>query len=414
MDMIDTTKELGKTTYRTLDRFSHIRISGYMQPQYQVASAPGVANYSGGNFAPQSSNRFMLRRGRLRFDYSLTDDKHRNRMQFVFQFDGTERGVFIRDFWGRYWENKWEMLAFTAGMFARPFGFEVNLSSGDRETPERGRMSQILLRTERDLGFMTTLEKRKNTSGWKFIRVEGGVFNGQGLTGPQEFDNYKDFIGQIVIKPQKLGKRITVGGGVQALYGNLVKNASIHYSVQERAGVMTYVADSVSIRQGGRMPRRYYGANAQFRYKTGWGNTELRGEYWRGTQTATQTSSETPGVLAVFPDGRYAPLYIRDFDGGFFYFLQNIVNTNHQLMVKFDWYDPNTRVGGNQIGAAGSNLNEADIKYSTWGTGYIHHINENLKIVLYYEWIRNESTLLNGYKEDKSDNIFTLRTQLRF
>jgi hypothetical protein len=30
----------------------------------------------------------------------------------------------------------------TAGFFARPYGFEVNLGSSYRETPERGRMSK--------------------------------------------------------------------------------------------------------------------------------------------------------------------------------------------------------------------------------------------------------------------------------
>jgi hypothetical protein len=92
-------------------------------PQYQIASEKGAKGYSGGNFEPNSDNRFLIRRGRLRFDYMRTDELHRNQIQFVFQFDGTERGVFIRDFWGRYWENKWQLLAFTGGMFARPFWF---------------------------------------------------------------------------------------------------------------------------------------------------------------------------------------------------------------------------------------------------------------------------------------------------
>ena len=103
MDMIDTTKELGRTNFETMNRLNHITISGYMQPQFQVASEKGAKSYSGGDFAPNSDNRFMLRRGRIRFDYARTDEQHRNQFQFAFQFDGTERGVFIRDFWGRYW-----------------------------------------------------------------------------------------------------------------------------------------------------------------------------------------------------------------------------------------------------------------------------------------------------------------------
>lgn len=411
MDMIDTTKELGKNN---ADRANHIRISGYMQPQFQIASAEGADSYSGGPFAPQSNNRFMLRRGRIRFDYGRTDAENRNKMQFVFQFDGSERGVFIRDFWGRFWENKWELFHFTTGMFARPFGFEINYSSGDRETPERGRMSQTLMRTERDLGIMASLEKRRKTSGWKFFRVDAGIFNGQGLTAPSEFDNYKDFIGQVVIKPQKIANNLTLGGGVSALYGGLVQNSTYSFRMAETSGLPMFVADSLTSVPGEKLPRQYHGINAQLKYKMGWGFSELRGEIWKGTQTGTQQSSETPNSVTILPDAKYLPLYVRPFKGGFIYYLQNIVNNKHQVMVKYDWYDPNTAVAGNAIGGAGTNLGEADIKFSTLGAGYLYHFNENLKVVLYYEWVKNETTSLVNYTVDRSDNIFTLRTQFRF
>jgi hypothetical protein len=414
MDMIDTTKELGRNTFQTLDKFNHIRISGYMQPQYQIASAQGAYSYSGGNFAPQANNRFMLRRGRIRFDYARTDAEQRNQMQFVFQFDGTERGVFIRDFWGRYWENKWEVFHFTTGMFARPFGYEINLSSGDRETPERGRMSQILMRTERDLGFMASLEKRKRTSGWKFIRIDAGIFNGQGLTAPNEFDDYKDFIGQVVIKPQQIAPNLTLSGGVSTLQGGLVQNANYSYRLVEQSGVTLFVPDSVRSVPGDRLPRQYYGVNAQLKYETGWGFSELRGEVWKGTQTGTRETSETPGSVTIIQDSKFVPFYVRPFKGGFIYYLQNIVNTKHQLMLKYDWYDPNTAVAASAIGRSGTNFGEADIKFSTLGAGYLYHFNENLKVVLYYEWVKNENTSLVNYTSDKSDNIITLRTQFRF
>lgn len=63
MDMLDTTRELGRSNRDMLSRFDHIRISRYRQLQCQVASAKGVKNYSGGDFTPESENRFMLRRG---------------------------------------------------------------------------------------------------------------------------------------------------------------------------------------------------------------------------------------------------------------------------------------------------------------------------------------------------------------
>jgi phosphate-selective porin len=82
--------------------------------------------------------------------------------------------------------------------------------------------------------------------------------------------------------------------------------------------------------------------------------------------------------------------------------------------VKLDWYDPNTRVAGNAIGTAGSNFSEADAKYTTLGMGYIRYMNENLKLVFWYELIRNEKTALPEYTTDKKDNVLTIRAQFRF
>lgn len=415
MDMMDTTKELGKGLFSMYRRFDHIRISGYIQPQFQAASAEGAAGYSGGNFSEFSDNRFMLRRGRLRFDYSTFTEKNDPRLQFVFQFDGTERGVFIRDFWGRFWEDRWRLFHFTTGMFARPFGFEVNLSSSDREAPERGRMSQILMKTERDLGLMASLEPGKSHGKWQYIELDLGVFNGQGLAGPMEFDSYKDLIGQARLKPLPLGKNLKLSGGLQFLAGGLRQNTAEAYRLsKDRIGTFLFYPDSLSSSTGDRSPRTYQGANVQLKWTHGWGNSEIRAEYWRGTQTATQFSSETPGVMALQPDGKPAPYFVRPFDGGFLLFLQNIVDTKHQVGVKLDWYDPNRRVSGNDIGAAGSNLNAADLRYTTLGFGYVFYHSDPLKLTLWYDRVRNESTLLPGLTGDIDDDVLTARLQFRF
>ena len=82
--------------------------------------------------------------------------------------------------------------------------------------------------------------------------------------------------------------------------------------------------------------------------------------------------------------------------------------------IKYDWYDPNTTVSKNEIGKAGTNLNAADIKYSTLGFGYNYYMNANVKLLLWYDIVQNEKTLLTGYTSDLKDNIFTCRLQFRF
>lgn len=161
VDLIDTASSEEKGLWAIYRKSDHLQISGYFQPQFQTAQTKGAKNFSGGDFSEHSNNRIMLRRARIRFDYAHFSDQGLPQAQVVLQFDGSERGVVIRDMWGRLYENQWQLFSFTTGMFARPFGFELNLSSNERETPERGRMSQILMRTERDLGVMATFEPRK-------------------------------------------------------------------------------------------------------------------------------------------------------------------------------------------------------------------------------------------------------------
>ena len=69
MDMVDTTKDMGKGMLALYNRLDKIRLSGYIQPQFQVTQSNGAKGYAGGDFAANSSNRFMLRRARVRFDY---------------------------------------------------------------------------------------------------------------------------------------------------------------------------------------------------------------------------------------------------------------------------------------------------------------------------------------------------------
>jgi len=406
MDMVDTTKDLGKGMLSIYKKFDHIRIGGYIQPQFQMAQEKGAKSFNGGDFATNVNNRFMIRRGRIRFDYIHFSERKGPSVQFVFQFDGTERGVFIRDFWGRVFENKYQLFALSVGMFARPISYELNLSSSDRESPERGRMSQILMKTERDLGAMVSFEPRKKDHPLRHLKVDVGLFNGQGLAAAADFDSHKDLIARVALKPYSLTRNISISAGTSVLNGGFLQNTKYVYNTNGK----TFTVDSTQTNNGAIAPRKYYGADLQLKIKNKVGFTELRAEYLTGTQTATAASSETPAALLSGVEG----YYVRKFNGAYFYLLQNIFNTHHQLAVKYDWYDPNSKVKGDDIGKAGTTLSATDIKYSTLGFGYIHYVNENLKLVLWYEKITNEKTSLTGYTSDLKDDVFTCRLQFRF
>ncbi len=396
-----------KRLLSTLKKYEYVGISGYIQPQFQYIQSDGARSFNGGDFARNVNNRFMLRRGRIRFDYAHYDSNNMPQLNFVFQFDGTERGVFIRDFWGRIYENKLNMLAFTTGMFARPFGFEINYSSSDREAPERGRMSQLLMRTERDLGFMGSFEARTKKIFIKYLKWDIGIFNGQGLTGTADFDSHKDLITRLSLKPYKISPKFIVSGSVSGLFGGMEQFTKYIYKMSSN---QSFVVDSSTSNVGEIAPRKYYGADVQIKIPNRVGQTEFRAEYIRGTQTATQSSSETPGVIPTL-NGKNAPLYIRNFDGAYFYFLQHLGSKKHQFVAKYDWYDPNKKIKGTEIGKI---FTAADVRFNTLGLGYVVYPNENLKVTFWCEMPKNESTNLTDYTTDVKDNNFTCRVQYRF
>jgi phosphate-selective porin len=84
-----------------------------------------------------------------------------------------------------------------------------------------------------------------------------------------------------------------------------------------------------------------------------------------------------------------------------------------QLVLKYDWYDPNKKVKGKEVDAL-RGFTAADIRYNTLGVGFLYYINVHVKAFLYYDFIKNESTNIKGFENDIKDNILTFRLQYRF
>lgn len=396
-------------------KYGSVTLSGYLQPQFQYGQSKGTpADFQGGAFAENTDNRFRLRRGRLRADYSLVNKDKTPSTYFVFQFDGNEQGVNVRDFWGRYYESKFQLFYFTAGLAGRPFGNELQFSSSVREAPERGRMSQILMRTERDLGIMLTFNPRKKDAKLKNIRFDLGIYNGQGLSGPQEFDNSKDFVFRLSHKKYSLKKiPLNISGGLSALLGGLNHQLPTKYEMKKLNGTWIMAENSSNHNINKIAPRKYYGADVQFStQKKSW-QSEFRAEYITGLQTGTATTSITPGSYPLDDDKIKLPYYTRNFDGAYFTYVQTLNNTANQLIFKYDWYDPNKKIKNEEVTSM-NGFTGADVRFDTFGIGFMHHFNSHLKAVIYYDMVKNEKTKLIDYQKDLADNVFTIRTQFYF
>src|SRR6185436_4243379 len=148
--------------------------------------------------------------------------------------------------------------------------------------------------------------------------------------------------------------------------------------------------------------REYIGFDAQVSIDWAPGITTLRGEYIQGTQPGTASSS-TSTMVALTSD-----IYKRKFNGAYLYFLQNIMQTPWQLVVKYDWYDPNTDVAGDDIakttgirsftdnmGAVSkytvAKTGATDLKYTTLGLGLVYRWDANVKLTAYYDMVTNET-----------------------
>ena len=399
----DDSKYLHDTVRSTISRFQNLSFGGYIQPQFQVAEDKGIDSYEGGDFQKHANNRFMVRRARLKTEYTIysKDKVQKKKGLFALQVEATERGVSVIEAFSRWYLLP--TLSVSAGFFDHPYGNEVLMSSSSIESPERGRGSQLLLPGEKDLGAMMTLEPGGKL--WKYFKIDAGLFNG--TSGPRDYDSFKDLNARLRMKPIPVSRNQFISAGVSALYGGWVQENKHRYELAETAGNKFFVSDSNTANIGTKVPREYLGVDAQYLWKHKRGKTELRGEYWNGVQSGSSTSTVSPATLLT------SPAYIRNFDAAFFYLVHSILDNKWEAVIKYDWYDPNTEVAEDEITEAGK-FTEADIKYNTLGAGITHYITPNLKILGYYSMVKNESTRLPAYTGDIDDNVFTLRLQVKF
>lgn len=398
---------------KALEVIKRVKISGWIQAQLQFADSSGQQSFEGGNFAPNVDKRFMIRRGRLRVAYANQSS------EYVFQLNVTERGINLTDLYAKVTDPWTKWVSLQMGLFNRPFGFEIQQSSADRETPERSRYTQTLLPNERDMGGMVIIEAPKKSK-LHGLKIAGGFFNGTGIpnngdyyTKPfvNDFDVFKDFIGRINYSRTLKGDKFKFGAGLSHYNGAVRQFNNTVYSKFERDSsdvVKWEASDSTGMNLKGKGAKRlYYGADAQVTLVSGIGTSTLRMEYMFGQQPGTALTTVSP---AFEPK---TATYIRQFNAYSVVFVQRLGKSKHELAVKYSAYDPNTKVAGNDIGKGG--LTAADIRYTELGFGYVNYFNDHIKFMFYYNLVKNETTKnLLGYGKDLKDNLFTFRMQIRF
>ncbi|MDL2222803.1 hypothetical protein LJB98_01730 [Bacteroidales bacterium OttesenSCG-928-M11] len=392
---IEQLEQENKAQNEALKKLQKLKISGYIQGQYQWGQEGASLKVGSANEDLEKSfNRIGIRRGRIKFTYE------EGIASGVFQLDITEKGLGIKDASLSIKDPWLKTNSLKAGVFDRPFGNEISYSSSRRESPERSTIFQTLFPEERDLGAMITLQSG-NKSLLNFLKLETGLFAGNGIK--QETDNQKDFIGHL--SANKKWSNLQLSGGVSYYNGGVYQGTENVYEMKENGFVLNSDPDN----KGKFAKREYFGLDVQVGIKSILGTTQLRGEYLLGKQPGTSSGSKSPNVSAL-PS---SDTYLRKFGGGYVILVQDLGRSPLAAVLKYDWYDPNTEVSKDDIGL--NNTGKGDIAKDTFGFGMLWSINTNLRLQAYYEINKNEKTEnLNAYKKDRKDNVFTLRMQYKF
>ena len=407
----------------TVAKLSRFKVTGFIQTQYQYAQW-GVDGY---NFKLQNRQnsvelaenqdfgRFGLRRARLKVTYD------EGLVQVVFQPDFSFSGVSVKDASVAVRDPFFGTNSIKMGLFARPFGHETAYSSSLRESPERTRMTQTLFPDDRDIGVMLTLQPAK-TSPLHPLKLEGGLFVGNGI-GPQ-VSRRMDFIGHLTMT-QSHGQDVVFSMGVSAYLGGVLQNDASVYIMKD--GYFQLREQPIKDNINRYAKRQYIGADAQLKWITVLGLTHLRAEYVFGEHAFPG------GVYAKLNSLRTGPVFMRQLNGGYIVLAHDIGRSPATLVVKYDWYDPNTAVEGDDIAKdTMNNMQEktgsGDIKKSTIGLGLLYHFNPSLKLTAYYDIVKTETTIHlkdvkngstgklteYGYENRRKENVFTLRLQYKF
>lgn len=398
-------------TKATVDALKKLKISGLVQAQYEFSTDTNLVSTN----RPLQQGRFMVRRGRLKATYDAG-----NGSSYVMQYNLNQAGLSPQDLYVK-WDEQWlKTFSFQAGLQDIPFGYEVSYSSSVMETIERSRFERnAMFKDEKDVGFIFSATPK--IPGLDAAGLKVAALNGYGAADAT-FDPHCYVVRANVGKNlYDIGTSIDVGASyyMDQRQNNIGKpGASAYYEVDGSGDF----AKTNSFRE--KLDASIVGADIQVAvdvsmipFLTG---AKFMGEVYSGTAIGNASNNNRTA---------YSPtdtLYVREVLGWYATYVQNI-GKSLQTVVRYDVYDPNTSVEGDEIGDKKANGNKGnktgkqDIAYDTWYFGLNVFVNGNTKFTLGYDLVRNETTKninsavpASNFSEEIKDDIVTLRAQFAF
>ena len=373
-------------------------------------------------------------------------------MVFVLQPDFQPGNITIKDAYVVANDRWLKMFSLWGGKFNRP-NYEVEYSSSSREVPERSRVIRAIYPDERAIGAKLEFHPQKFP-----LKIQLALFNGNdgvsvynesyNLVGGKwdvttsvgqntDYDNYKDFMGRATysFKFCKFGG-LNIGAHV---YAGKIKANSMDLLKSD------YSYDKTLTGIGEGVKKNWFGVEAQL-YMDVLGGLTLKGEYIAGINStpgysasqsivSTATSIKSDTLFLTTLTTKYtnsAPAISRNFNGYYIYLVKNL-GKHHQVAVRYDYYNPNTKLTYDsssttgigrakydasktttdafvRTGKAGNTVTgtqtktvisnkltsgTSDLAYGTWNLAYTYFFDDNIKLMIGYEIPMNKKAGVN-------------------
>jgi hypothetical protein len=424
-DKVDGIGERLTTAENDLYKLTKIKLSGYIQAQWDWFQDRSNYPY----------NSFSVRRARVKIQYEPVTG-----VAFVLQPDFSPAGVTVKDAYVQVNEPWMKTFSLWAGQFNRP-NYEVEFSSSQREVPERSRVIRALYPGERAIGAKLEIAPPSIPLKFQLALLNGNdnivIKDAAGVDiNPKnkDFDNFKDLMGRLTYQA-KLGNFGSLDFGVNGYFGYLKATTDTVLNSEYK------VEKSIAV--GKALNRNWVGAEMQL-YMDILGGMAIKGEFMMGknaypgysgkatvadpVQTSLSGDTLTMNYLTTTTTS-LRPNIVRNFMGYYIYLTKNIGRKN-QFAIRWDYYDPNTKLKGDQIGVVkydasktttatttetspgaqtlilnNTNKNVVsntyksgidDIAYGTLTMAWNYYFSDNIRFQLAYEYPMNEKTGVNS------------------
>lgn len=415
---VDGLNESYLETKTTVAGLAKLKISGLIQAQAVYYLDTNILSGA----RPQQQTQFLVRRGRLKATYDAG-----NGSVFVTQYDIKQSGLTPQDIYVKFDEPWLKVFSLQAGLQDIPFGFEIGYSSSVMEFLERSRFERnAMFKDEKDVGAILGISPK--VPGLDGFGIKLAALNGTGVT-----DGVFDpscFVGRLNLSKNlyDLGLGINLGGSYYMdsrvnQVATVRNKANTADSIPSSYYVIDGSADFKKIGFRKELDAKVVGGDIQVTYDNSFipamAGVKLMGELYTGSAIGTSGGNTRSVALAD-------ALYKRNVLGYYVALVQNI-DKIAQVVVRYDVYDPNTDVSGNEIGdktanaGKGNGTSKSDLKYDSWYFGVNVFLNGNTKLALGYDLVSNETTRnlsspvpASDFSKDVGDDLVTARIQFAF